>query len=73
MRVVQGGEDPWDALSLQVISRKKALYVVALLRKETCNSRHPVGLRHSVLNARSVWMWDIDLSMIYQNTLDMYE
>jgi len=45
---VVGGEDAWDALSLQVISCKTALYLVALLRKETCNFRHPMHLHHPV-------------------------
>ena len=47
--VVQGGEDPKDALSLQAIFRKRALELVALLRKVTCNLRHPMGLRNPVL------------------------
>jgi len=34
---VQGGEDPQDAVSLQVIFRKWALLFVALLRNMTCN------------------------------------
>ena len=29
--------------------RKRALQLVALLRKMTCNLRHPMGLRHPVL------------------------
>ena len=45
---VQGGENPQDALSVQLIFRKRALQMVALLRKETCNFRHPVGLCHPV-------------------------
>ena len=44
----QGGEDPQDALSLQVIFRNRALQLVALLRKMTCNLRHPTGLRHPI-------------------------
>ena len=44
----QGGKDPQDALSLQVVFRKRALELVALLRKITCNFRHPMGLRHPV-------------------------
>jgi len=35
--LLQGVEDPQDALSFQVISLKRALYLVALLRKETCD------------------------------------
>jgi len=45
---VQGGEDPQDALSLHVIFLKRALKLVALLQKMTCNVRHPMGLRHFV-------------------------
>jgi len=40
----------WDALSSQVIFRKWALKLVALLRKMTCNLRHPMGLRHPVVS-----------------------
>jgi len=46
---LQGGGDPPDTLSLQVIFCKRALKLVALLRKMTCNLRHPMGLRHPVL------------------------
>jgi len=42
----------YDALSLLVIFRERALYIVALLRKMICNLRHPTGLRHPVLH---VW------------------
>jgi len=45
---VQGGEDPQDALSLPVISRKRALRLVTLLWKMTCNLRHPMSFRHPV-------------------------
>jgi len=45
---MQGGEELWDALSLQVIFRKRALWLVAILRKPTCNLRLPVSLRHPV-------------------------
>ena len=44
--VLQGGEDPQNAFSLQVIFCERALLLVALLRKMTCKLRHPVGLRH---------------------------
>ena len=40
---------PIGCLKLQVIFRKRALYLVALLRKMTCNLRHPMGLRHPVI------------------------
>jgi len=45
---IQGGVDSYDDLSLQVIFRKRALELVAILRKMTCNLRHPMGLRHPV-------------------------
>ena len=45
---LQGGKNPEDALSLQVTFRKRALYLVALLRTMTCNLRHPMGLCHPV-------------------------
>jgi len=45
-RSLQGCEDPYDALSWEIIFRKRALQLVALLRKETCNLRHPMHLRH---------------------------
>jgi len=35
-------------LSSWEIFRKRALYLMALLRKETCNLRHPMHLRHPV-------------------------
>ena len=44
----QDGEESWDALSIEVIFRKRALRLVALLRKEMCNLRHPMHLRHPV-------------------------
>jgi len=50
---VQGGEDPQDALSVEVIFCKRALQVVALLRQMTCNFRHPMGLRHPICEAAS--------------------
>jgi len=46
--MLQGGVESYDALSLQVIFRQRALYIVALLRKMTCNLRHPMTLRHPV-------------------------
>ena len=45
-RPVQGGEGAKGALSLQVIFRKRALQLIALLLKETCNWRHPMHHRH---------------------------
>jgi len=33
-------------LSWLVVFRKRALWLVSLLRKMTCNLRHPMGLRH---------------------------
>ena len=47
-RRLQGGEDPQDALFLEVVFRKRALELVAPLRKETCNLRHSMHLRHPV-------------------------
>jgi len=47
-RYMPGGQDPEDAFSLQVVFRKRALELVALLRKMTCNIRHPMHLRHPV-------------------------
>jgi len=47
----QGGEDACDALSLQVISRKRALYLVALLQKVIYNIRHPMYLHHPVAHS----------------------
>jgi len=59
---VQSGEDSQDALFWWVIFRKRALWLVALLRKMTCNLRYPMGLRHLVLrlqiyemNGSHVW------------------
>jgi len=51
---LQGGKDPQDALSLQVIFCKRALWLLALLRKMTCNLWHPVGLRHPVVEMRCI-------------------
>jgi len=45
---IQGGVESYDALSLQGIFRKRALYIVALLRKMTCNLRHPMTLHYPV-------------------------
>ena len=50
---LQGCEDAYGALSLKVIFRKRALQLVALLLKMTCDLRHPMHLRHPVLN--EVW------------------
>ena len=43
---VHGGVESYDALSLQVNFRERAVYIVALLRKMTCNLRHSMPLRH---------------------------
>ena len=45
---VQGGEDSYDPLSLQVVFRKSDLYLVAVLWKMTCNLGDPISLRHPV-------------------------
>jgi len=42
-------EHPCDALFLQVIFRKRAIWIVALLRTMTCNLTHLMGLRHPVI------------------------
>ena len=39
-----------------VISRKRALELVAFLRKETSNLRHPMGLRHPVSTVCTSWL-----------------
>ena len=67
---VHGGEDPQDALSLQVIFRKRALELVALLREMTCNLRHSMHLRHPVVpNApqRSINIGGIDTGFFCTN------
>ena len=43
---VTGWRRPTGCLVFEVIFRKTALKLVALLRKETCNLRHPVHFRH---------------------------
>ena len=50
----EGGEDVSDALYLQFIFRKRALKLVAILRKETCNLRHPVHVRRPVTRLAAV-------------------
>ena len=45
---VQGGEDSYDSLSLQVVFRKSDLYLVAILWKMICNLKDPMSLRHPV-------------------------
>ena len=47
--LLQGGEDSEDALSFKVISCKRALEIVAFLRKITCNARYPMGYLLCVL------------------------
>ena len=41
--------------------RKTALELVALLRKMTCNIRHPMGLRHCVQPFAFGVLWDLNL------------
>jgi len=41
---IQGSVETYDALSECVIFRKRALELVALLRTEICNLRHPMSL-----------------------------
>jgi len=45
---IQGGVESYDASSVQVIFRKRAPKMVALLWKEMCNLRHSMHLRHHV-------------------------
>jgi len=49
VELIQGGAESLDALSLEAIFCKRALKIMALLRKEICNLRHPMHLRHPVL------------------------
>ena len=53
----QGSEDSQDALSLYVISRKRALYLGALLQRITCNLRNPMGLRHPVSTWSCIYLY----------------
>jgi len=46
--LLQGGVETYDALFLLLIFCKRALKLVALLRKEICNLRHLMQLRHPV-------------------------
>ena len=46
---VQGVENPHNALSLEVIFRKRALKFVALFWEEVCNLRHLMHRHHPVL------------------------
>ena len=57
--MIQGGEDVYGARSLEFIFHKRALYLVVLLQKETCNLRHPTYVRHPVPNilVYSVFVW----------------
>ena len=52
---IQDAAHPYDVLSLHVISRKITLQLLVLLRKATCNLRHPVGLRHPVCLTCHTW------------------
>ena len=54
---VQGGEDSQDPLPLQVIFRKRALYLVALLWKMICNLGDPMSLRHPVITGPIPYYW----------------
>jgi len=56
---IQGGEDPKDALSLQVIFRKRALLLLAFLREMTCDLRHPMSLRHPVVNSAGLFLENV--------------
>jgi len=50
---IHRGVESQDALSSRVVYRKRALWLVAVLRKMTYNVGHPMGLRHPV---RIVWI-----------------
>ena len=50
---LQGGVESYYTLSLLVIFRERALYIVALLRKMTCNLKHPMPLHHPVVHTFS--------------------
>jgi len=42
----QSGKDRWETLSLQVFSPQKICVMSGGLRKEMCNLKHPMHLRH---------------------------
>ena len=51
---VTGWRRPIGYLKLQVVFRQRATNYRALLRKVTCNLKHPMGLRHPVPVGKSV-------------------
>jgi len=58
--IIQGDKDAYDVLSLYVISRKRALWLVALLWKDTCNmnaSCRIVRINHLTTWISHVWQW----------------
>ena len=56
MLKVQGGEDSYDSLSLQVVFRKSDLYLVAVLWTMICNLGDPLSLRHPVRKYRKYYV-----------------
>jgi len=74
--LLHDGEDPEDALSLWVIFRKRALQLVALLQKETCDLRHPMHLCHPVAtksrNLQILWFVRRLCHELYQSHHELY-
>ena len=62
-RYIPGGQDPEDAFSLQVVFRKRALELVALLRKMACNLRYSMGLHQPVLNSEFKMTLDLTIEI----------
>jgi len=46
---VQGGEDPWDALSCRLFFAKEPPIIGLFCGKCPTQIRHPMGLRHPVV------------------------
>jgi len=65
----------WDASSLWVSFRKRSLQLVALLRKMTCNLRHPMSLCHPDSRFpefnRGCVTWLIHTVISYDSSRDM--
>ena len=57
--------------------KRVALQLVALLRKITCNLRHPLGLRHSVvfvcccMSSICTWLFDKNRSVPHKLTVEL--
>jgi len=54
---IQGGEDPWVALSCRSFFAKEPLTIGLVCRKWPVKIRHPVGLRHPVCASRLWLVW----------------